>query len=157
MAQTLGDGGYTRIFVSVGAAYWPLLSGPLAIHAHSATVTIAHGSIGGRASRLRHWLDEAVPSAGLSKPMPLFIGEATLLGTTVRKTPAEILDIARRFLADDPAGARRFETWYVSVDRGRVAPKWLAGLLFSKPVARFRTADAVRALSRLGLTLRYTT
>jgi hypothetical protein len=78
-------------------------------------------------------------------------GEATLLGTTVRLSREEVLRRAAEALRRSTTAAYRFETWYVSVDSERVAPKWLAGLLFGKPVARFRTADARRVLALLGV------
>ncbi len=74
---------------------------------------------------------------------------ATLLGTTVTLSPAEVLAKARQALSDSPPAARRFETWYVLVDSDRVAPKWLVSVLLDKPVSRFRTADARRVLSIL--------
>jgi hypothetical protein len=65
-----------------------------------------------------------------------------------------VLKVARNALGSSPA-AGRFETWYVPVGSERVASKWLVSLLFDKPVARFRTADARRVLSQLGVSTRY--
>lgn len=143
-----------RLFVSVGSKYWPLLEEPLSREVAPGKLIVATGGIGGRASQLAHWLrlDEAENGDATLKWAP---GEAVLLGTTVRLSRAEVMCEARKALKSDPAAARSFETWYVSVGRERVAPKWLVSVLFNKPVARFRTADARRVLRQLGVETRY--
>lgn len=139
-----------RLFVSVGSRYWSLLREPLEREAVPTKLVIAAGGIGGRASQLSHWLrlkngPVAVPRFDRSP------GEAGLLGKTVRLKRCEVLQKAREGLLSDPLGAGRFETWCVPVGRERVAPKWLVSLLFEIPVSRFRTADARRVLSLLGV------
>jgi hypothetical protein len=143
-----------RVFVSVGRDYWPLIEDGLARQVASASLVVANGGVGGRASQLAHWLRtgackrDAVHSKNAT-------GEAVLLGKTVRLSRDEILEQARLALLGNPNAARRFETWYVEVDSARVAPKWLASVLFGKPVARFRTADARRVLGLLGIDCLY--
>jgi hypothetical protein len=66
-------------------------------------------------------------------------------------SPAQILLKAKDALAIDGAGASRFETWFVDVEGERVAVKWLVSVLFGKQVGHFRTADAIRILSSLGV------
>lgn len=143
-----------RFFVSVGRYYWPLLEEALTREVPSESVFIATGGIGGRASQLAHWLraGEQVATEPVSNPVR---GKAVLLGTTVRLTRDEILQRARHELLAAPVAARRFETWYVPIDSHRVATKWLVSILFEKPVAQFRTADARRALSQLGVETRH--
>jgi hypothetical protein len=150
LKQTLDDIQPGRVFVSVGRRYWQLIGNTLLREVPADRILVAAGGIGGRASQLAHWLrpDEIEAECTIPKP-PL--GEAILLGTIVRLTRAEVLYKARNALLRAPAGARRFERWYVLVDRERVAPKWLVSVLFDKPVARFRTADARRVLSQLGV------
>jgi hypothetical protein len=151
---TLDDLQPERLFVSVGSQYWPLLEEPLSREVPPARLVVAAGGIGGRASQLAHWLRLGKGEADESTPEQV-PGEAVLLGTTVRLSRAEVLREARKALLADPAAARRFETWYVPVGRERVAPKWLVRILFNKPVARFRTADARRVLSLLGVDCLY--
>jgi hypothetical protein len=143
-----------RLFVSVGCRYWPLLEKPLARAVSPARVVIATGGIGGRASHLAHWLraDEQAATKPISSPTR---GVAVLLGTTVRLTRDEVLQRARDALLAAPVAAQRFETWCVPLGSQRVAPKWLVSVLFDKPVARFRTADARRVLSLLGVDCTY--
>jgi hypothetical protein len=139
-----------RLFVSVGSRYWPLLREPLKRETLPAELVVATGGIGGRASQLLHWLrlNKGPVIGPRLKRSP---GEAVLLGKTVRLTRREVLQRARQGLRSDPLGAGRFETWCVAVGRERVAPKWLVSLLFDMPVSRFRTADARRVLSLLGV------
>jgi len=139
-----------RLFVSVGRQYWPLLEDPLSREVVPERLVVASGSIGGRASQLVSWLRFGEVDKGdiASDCAP---GEATLLGTTVRLNREQVLCEARKALLAAPVCSRRFETWYVAVGSNRVAPKWLVSVLFDKPVALFRTADAKRVLSLLGV------
>jgi hypothetical protein len=142
------------VFVSVGSQYWQLLDEPLSREFASEKLIIASGSIGGRASQLTHWLRLSEPRTN-DLPIVQPRGKATLLGTTVRLTPSEILYRANQARSVDPEGAVRFQTWYVELGNERVAPKWLASILFNKPVYRFRTSDARRVLTDLGLSTRH--
>lgn len=148
--KTLDEIQPERLFVSVGCGYWPLLEEPLSREIAASKLLVANGGIGGRASQLAHWLrlnDVAISDSAL----PSVQGRATLLGTSVRLSTEQVLRKAREAFLLDPVGAHRFETWHVDVGRERVAPKWLVSILFEKPVARFRTADARRTLSLLGV------
>ncbi len=78
-----------------------------------------------------------------------------LLGTSIRMSQEEILRAAQAALIASPEGAGRFETWHVRIGSERVAPKWLVGILFDKPVGQFRTVDARRVLSLLGMDCLY--
>lgn len=141
-----------RLFVSVGAQYWPLLSEGLQHKLNTRNVVVATGGIGGRASQLSRWLGSKRNS---NRTLPKQTGTATLLGTTVCLSRAGVVQEARRELANDSAGAQRFETWYVPIGIHRVAPKWLVAKLFDKSVSRFRTADARRVLALLGVSCLY--
>jgi hypothetical protein len=147
LGRTLKRTRLERLFISVGRDYWPLLAKSLARHVPASKVVVAAGSIGGRASQLARWLNPKRENRASTKGRGC--GEATLLGTTVRLSRSELLQKARRALRSDATEARRFQTWCVLVDGKRVAPKWLVSVLFDKPVARFRTADARRVLSLL--------
>lgn len=144
----------SRLFVSVGREYWPLLENILAQEVPSANLRIATGGIGGRTSQLANWLSGSVTSTR-DRELNCSQGKATLLGTTVHLTRDQVLNIAAEALEKCPTAAHRFETWYVEVGAERVAPKWLASILFEKPVALFRTADAKRVLCKLGIETKY--
>jgi hypothetical protein len=142
------------VFVSVGSQYWPLLDEPLSREFASEKLIIASGSIGGRASQFAHWLrssEQVNKQVVVTQPS----GEATLLGTTLRLTSSEILDKAEDARTHDPAGASRFQTWFVDLGGERVAPKWLVSILFDKPVSSFGAGDARRVLSLLGVECSY--
>lgn len=143
-----------RVFVSVGHRYWPLIEEPIAREVAPGRLFVATGGIGGRASQLAQWLRPNVGEVGGIGP-ERGCGEAVLLGTTVRLSRADVLRKARNALLVDTPGAHRFETWYVDVGHEHVAPKWLVSVLFEKPVARFRTADARRVLLLLGVPCNY--
>jgi hypothetical protein len=154
LKQTLDQIQPERLFVSVGSRYWPLLEEALAREVAPSKLVVAIGGIGGRASQLSHWLRFPLGSDLGRKPKGR-PGEAFLLGTTLRLGQAEVFQKARQAFVADPVGASRFETWCVLIGRDRVAPKWLVSTLFDKPVARFRTADARRVLSLLGVSCIY--
>jgi hypothetical protein len=155
LKRTLDETQPERLFVSVGSHYWPLLEESLTKEVAPARLAVATGGIGGRASQLAQWLRLGEAERDETFPDHAAHGEATLLGTTVRRSRAEVLRLARKALLDDPVAAYRFETWHVVVGHERVAPKWLVSLLFNKPVSRFRTADAKRVLSLLGVECNY--
>jgi hypothetical protein len=146
-----------RVFVSVGSSYWNLLPSGFESVFPNAKMTVAFGSIGGRASQLSHWLRPFSQSPATAKHIPGPLGgddlikSVTLLGKTLTLSKQMILDTARKSLLAHPVAARRFETWFVAVDEHRIAPKWLVGQLFGLSVARFRTADARRVLAAFGI------
>lgn len=154
LKRVLDDVQPDRLFVSVGSRYWPALAEPLDRELGTAKLSIANGAIGGRASQLSHWLRAndvpEIEARKYSRP-----GRATLLGTTVEISAAEIIRKARKAMVCDQFAAHRFETWHVVLGHDWVAPKWLVSILFNKPVSRFRTADARRVLSILGVECLY--
>ena len=155
LKEILDDVQPERLFVSVGGRYWRLIENTLLREVPASGLVVAVGGIGGRGSQLLHWLRldcSGRPDEALSEQPR---GEAVLLGTTVRQSREEVLQKACKWLSTARADAARFETWYVPVGRERVAPKWLVSILFDKPVARFRTADAKRVLAQLGVEVKY--
>jgi hypothetical protein len=141
-----------EVFVSLSGPYLKALEPCWDSLPADISISFAQGSIGGRASQMTRWLESGSP--GHEVPIDA-VGEATLLGTTIRLTREEVLIRAKEFQAADPEGAQRFQTWCIEVGADRVAPKWLVSLLFDKPVATFRTADARRLLSLLGVNCVY--
>lgn len=133
------------LFIAVGTSYEPALADAADVIPEETSIHRATGSIGGMAGQLYDWL-HGKPSA----PDHAIKGAASLLGVTIRHTPAEVAKVARRLLAGTSSAAR-FQNWYVPVDDGRVAPKLLVSELTKLPVSRFRSADAVRVLRQLGV------
>lgn len=154
LKRAIADFDPSRFFVSVSGGYWRLLRVALAREVPSDRLAFARGAVGGRASRLFTWLRSNCGHDAPRTRRPL-AGEATLLGTTLKLSSAEFCRRVREALAATPQAAERFETWYVPFDGRRVAAKWLVSVLFQKPVARFRTADARRVLTCLGIETRY--
>jgi hypothetical protein len=140
-----------RVFASLGCRYWGLIEGPLHRQLPDKNLFVATGGIGGRASQLVRWLQMEQRSKAPDVSTKQGPGEAKLLGTVVRLSRDEVIREAERAMAKSPAGAHRFETWYVPIGSERVAPKWLVSLIFHKPVSRFRTSDAKRVLSMFGV------
>lgn len=138
----------TDLFVSLAGPYLAVLQG---WHPRQPRVTTASGPIGARASQLRLWLrgrPKASPSSDTALPIEF-------RGVTIALSRDTILQEAK-VLATKDDGARRFQTRYVEVDGERIAPKWLVSMLTDIPVSDFRTSDAVRVLSSLGIEVLYT-
>jgi uncharacterized protein DUF6884 len=141
-----GFQGQDEVFVCMGKDY---LSALLPVLGEvELPLTYANGFIGRQSSLLKRWLLSNEPHAMLSHrgTDPLMLG-----GQEVKHSAEEVLHLARNQAAKDPMGARRYASWYVTVGELRVAPKWLVGQLTGVPVAKFRTADALRLLTNLAV------
>lgn len=136
--------GYDDVLVCAGRAYAAALSG---IEERFDGITFTSGPLGSQLATLRDWLYGAPPGAPAHEPGR----EVVFKGRTLTHTAAEVVRLAERRAAEDPAGAGRYAGWYVAAGELRVAPKWLLSELTGVPVSAFRTADAVRALCQLGL------
>jgi len=65
---------------------------------------------------------------------------------------AEVLAAVREAVAGGvPPEARRFKNWHLAVDGERLSVKWVMSLVTGLPYSRFKTGEARRQLSRLGL------
>jgi len=115
-----------------------------------ATAWLAHGSIGKRMADLRDWLYGAPPPSvqvnANAHPEPV-----VFRGVALNLSARDVLHIASEQARQDPAGAARFEAWYVSAGAQRVAPKWLVHVLTGVPLGAFGTLEARRLLARLGV------
>jgi hypothetical protein len=150
----IGERSFTELFVSLSGSYMDAMQECWQYLPEGISISFAQGSIGGRASQLAHWLRSG-NNVGESPNTVGIVGEATLLGATIRLTCEQVLRMANEARSIDPEGAVRFQTWFVELGNTCVAPKWLASLLFDKPVSKFRTADARRVLADLGLSVRH--
>jgi hypothetical protein len=141
---------FTHAFACLGRIYadamrhcWSHLPKDVVVHS-------AHGSIGGMASQLKHWLENGQTGEVAPSSVPIR-GEAVLRGVKLRVTPEQVIDLAVREMTIDSKGASSFQSWYVLIDGHRIAPKWLVSRLTGIQVARFRTEDALRVLRTLGI------
>lgn len=119
---------------------------------NGAAMERAGGKIGGKISRLKAWLggDDLRPFAGAGE-LSAEERAARIGGKLVRASAAQGMAVARAALARGDAAAMNWQSWHVPVDDRRVAAKWLAAELSGLPVARFRTADALRVLRSWGI------
>jgi len=111
----------------------------------------AHGRIGRRMATLYDWLYQAPPPSTISFPTTQ---EASFRGVELSLNANEIMKIASEMVKSDPIGAVRYESWYVPLGEKRIAPKWLLSIITGVPVSQFRTLDARRVLSQLGIEIK---
>jgi hypothetical protein len=139
-----------QLFVSLGRAYWKALAGYEQLLPGGVQVTVASGSQGRRLAQLRDWLYGGAPP--VAHPAPARPqGKARLRGVEVALTSAQVLDVARRALAERRGDPYNYQSWYVDVDGQRVAPKWLVSQVTGVPVSKFQAGEARRFLFCLGI------
>lgn len=112
---------------------------------------VVPGGRGAKLSRLRDWLCGEVaeaPKHSGDKGRPVRV---RLRGVEVLTTGAEVLEQARAWMLADDIAAERWQSWYVSLEGRRVAPKWLTARLMGVDVGRFTTSEARVLLAKLGI------
>ncbi|MEO1074396.1 MAG: DUF6884 domain-containing protein [Bacteroidota bacterium] len=143
--DTLAPLGYSDVLICAGQTYAAALEN---VEEHlGCKVASTSGSLGRQLATLRDWLygePPALPEEQKGRPV-VFRGERLSL------TVAEVFRTAREQAGEDPEGAKQYAGWVVPVGELRVAPKWLLSKLSGVPVSAFRTADARRVLTALGL------
>ena len=70
--------------------------------------------------------------------------------------PEAALGMLRDALHDEQGRPDRYSTWFVEVDGRRVAAKWAAAILSSRPVGTFTSQTALRLLAARGIAVRHT-
>ena len=144
---------YVDVFLCMGRDYLEAIDGSEPLVTAGTRIVRTTGSIGRHLSDLHTWLrkgDMLEPRRTYSTAP----GRATIRGIELALSPNEILETASTGIARAGAAASRYQSWYVQVGNERVAPKWLVGQLTGLPVSAFRTADARRALTDLGVEVR---
>jgi len=142
---------YTNVFVNLGATYSASIPD---YPAQRIPVTFATGSAGRRLSLLRQWLYGERDARRPIVQEADRLGNARLQDVDVHLNPAQVLEFAREALRRDVGLSRRLQTWFVEVDGKPVAAKWLVSQITGLPVSAFRTQDALRLLSCLGVEVR---
>jgi hypothetical protein len=147
-------GCYSRVYIDGGRSYMDMVDAEnLPSPAHVA-VTIGVGSQGERLVQLRNWLygrQVGVHECMVARPSPR---KVTIRGVSLSMTPAQVMDIARRGLSEDPEGASRYLAWYVPVDGRRVGAKWLVQKISGLETGTFVSSEARRVLTALGVEVR---
>lgn len=151
LKQHLEQSHYEECFISLGKTYLPAIAGYEQVVPPELRIFVSQGSLGRRQTELRDWLyskllDRPLPQTPESPP-----GIARIRGVEVALTPTQILDEARKFLANGQCNSSSYQAWYVQVDDRRVAPKWLISQLTGLPVNSFHTGEARRVLQQLGI------
>lgn len=109
----------------------------------------------------RQWLQEHQDGSGrelvalIQKREPVAGLERQAIqlgGETFHLSKDEVLATIHQALANGvPSEASRFKNWSLEVDGVRVSIKWVMSLITGLPTIRFKTGDAHRQLSKLGL------
>lgn len=129
-------------------------------------VRIARETQGRKLGVLRAWLygEESVEqnrqaSRGARRQprQPALISTAettfTVSGRRFAVSADRVLSLAQQALADHIKQATRITRWYVPVEGGRIAAKWLVAQASGIPLGDFQTNAALSVLERLGVTV----
>lgn len=146
--DALAGEGVTEALVCAGKTYAAAL-GDVGGHLRC-PLAYAGSSMGRQLAVLHDWLYGSPPEVAAS-PSALPV---VFRGRVLDCTAEDVLSLARKRAAGDPAGAARFAGWYVPIDDYRVAPKWLLSELTGARVSTFRTDDALKVLTQLGVEVR---
>ena len=142
---------YQKLFVNLGQAYWPALTGYENLLPNNITLKIAIGSQGKRQVDLRAWLYGDMLNEQISPYTSLPGKKVRLRGVEIALTPKQIIEIASEALLKDDKGADNYQSWYVSIGDKQVAPKWLVSQLTGFAVGNFHSGEARRVLQQLGV------
>jgi hypothetical protein len=148
--------GCDELCLGLSHRYLRAIAGWEALVPPGVAVTQTNGPMGTKLGQLRAWLEGRTWAPATTPPDRLVAaktprGEVVVAGVVLRMSRDQVLDTARRSLAEDEEGATRYRDWYVIVDGRQVAPKWLVSRLTGLPTSRFDANAARRALLALGL------
>jgi len=141
---------YKEIFVCVSRPYARVLGIALDRTATEARIQVATGQPGRRLSELHDWLHGHGPAFG-NRLGDSVASHARIRGVEVALSAEDILELARRALAEHRGDPARFQSWFVNIDGTRVGPKWLVTQMTGLASSRFGASDACRLLARLGV------
>jgi hypothetical protein len=142
---------FTDGIICMGSTYRIALPDIAAFIPAAAPIAIAHGTIGRQLGMLHDWLYGQPPAIAGNV---CGTGEARIRGIELSMTADEAITVARCALAQRIGTPRAFQSWYVTVDDQRVAPKWLVSQLSGLSVSDFTTDEARRVLARMGIPVR---
>jgi hypothetical protein len=139
---------YKELFIYMSRIYLQAMEGYDRLFSPELTIRVATGGLGKKLAELYSWLYK--PHNFYHKPPPV-TRQPRIRGIEVALTSEQVLDVARRELAEGRSNSTRYQAWYILVDGKRVAPKWLISQLTGLPVSSFHTNDAIRVLQQLGI------
>lgn len=148
---SFSEGFHKNLLICLGKDYFEAIHGYESILPRGMNVQFAPGGLGRKLSIMHDWLYEGsapLQSDVTSTPSG---GAAYIRGIEVNRTPEEILDIARKAIAEGEGKSNRHHAWYVQVDDYRVAPKWLISQITGLSVSAFHTESAKATLKKLGI------
>ena len=150
----VGDGTWTDICLALSRRYMAALEGWDSLIPVGVSTTMADGSQGIRLSRLKRWLWTDLRDIADEQSDIQVVGRARIRGVELTMTPDQVLEVARKALADKHTVANRYYSWYVPVDGQRIAPKWLVSQVTGLPVSDFHSQEARRVLQQLSVEVR---
>ena len=156
LKQILNSKPYKKLLICVSRDYLQALDGYEQIIPDGLMVQKALGASGKKLSELYHWL-YGRPALKSSPTAVTPQGRACLRGVEVALTPMQVLEEARRAIAEGKGEPQRYISWYILIDGQKVAPKWLVSQLTGLPVKAFTASEARRVLCQLGLQVRQIT
>lgn len=136
------------VLVCLGKDYFQVVEND-ALFSPTPVIKVAEGSLGRKLSCLHDWLYGHPPKLPSSTRKTK--GKAILRGIEMDLTPTQISDIARAAIVERRGDPTSFKSWYVTVDKVRISPKWLVSQLTGVPVSGFSTGEALRFLNQLGV------
>jgi hypothetical protein len=156
LKQILNSNPYKKLLICVSRDYLQALNGYEQIIPDGLIVQKALGASGKKLSELYYWL-YGRPALKSSPTAVTPQGRACLRGVEVALTPMQVLEEARRVIAEGKGEPQRYISWYILIDGQKVAPKWLVSQLTGLPVKAFTASEARRVLCQLGLQVRQIT
>lgn len=151
LKRCIKEGDYKDCFIGLGKTYLLAIAGYEQVVLPELETFVSQGSQGRRQKELRDWLYSRLPDKSFPQETAQPQGRARLGGVEIALTPAQVLEEARRLLANGQYNPGSYLAWYVQVDDQRVTPKWLVSQLTGLPVGTFHTSDARRVLRQLGI------
>jgi hypothetical protein len=142
---------HENLLICLGKDYFEAIHGYESILPPRVNVQLAPGGLGRKLSIMHDWLYDGSSTLQNDIVLTPLGGSAYIRGIEVNRTPEEILDIARKAIAEGEVKATKCQSWYIRVDQQRVSPKWLVSSITGLPVRQFATDDARRVLIKLGI------
>lgn len=138
-----------NLLVLLGKDYLPALAGYDGSNATRLFARVAKGGQGRKLSVLYEWLYGTSPDR--PRRTKIHDGPVKFRGIEMRVDANDVFAVARQSLLHDATDAYAVSTWYVEIDRRRVAVKWLMKQVTGRQVHQFSTSDALTFFDRLGI------
>lgn len=144
---------HQRIFIGASKGYMETLIGYEQL-VGTRNVVVSSGTQGRRLTDLHDWLRDGSPMLAPKHPKPVRRGLVRLRGIEIALTADQVLDVARKALAEGRGNPDAYQSWYIDVNGRRVGVKWVVSQVTGLPVDAFVTDEARRVLEQLSIPLR---